>query len=160
MTYRATRKTRLNKYALKKPSFCCAPLCVLRTIDANFTAYYHSGWWSAAFSPASAGIPLTAVPYPLVSLLRCSCLRVTYSGQKHTAPSFCRVSLSSSSLRTSYPCRLPGKVFRRRYHQPTHGIVFAFRRSSLDRLSMSTFVTLSWGRLFTGCVYTKKSSYF
>lgn len=25
---------------------------------------------------------------------------------------------------------------------------------------MSTFVTLSWGRLFTGCVYTKKSSYF
>ncbi|SAS46041.1 Uncharacterised protein [Klebsiella pneumoniae] len=25
---------------------------------------------------------------------------------------------------------------------------------------MSTFVTLSWGRLFTDCVYTKKSSYF
>ena len=123
---------------------------------ANLNANQRLGWWPAAFSPASGGIPLTAGPYPLVSLRRCSCLRVTYSGQKHTGLSFCRVSLSSSSLRTSYPCRRPGKVFRRRYHQPTHGIVFSFRRWSRDRLSMSTFVTLSWGRLFTGCVHAKK----
>lgn len=127
---------------------------------ANLNANQHLGWWPAAFSPASGGIPLTAAPYLLASLRRCSCRRVTCSAQKRRAPSFCTASLFSSSLRTSYPCRLPGKVFRRRYHQPTHGIVFAFRRSSLDRLSMSTFVTLSWGRLFTGCVYTKKSSYF
>ena len=96
--------------------------------SANFTAYCHPGWWPAAFSPASGGIPLIAGPYPLASLRRCSCHRVTCSAQKRRAPSFCTVSLSSSSLRTSYPCRRPGKVFRRRYHQPTHGIVFAFRR--------------------------------
>ena len=95
---------------------------------ANLNANQHLGWWPAAFSPASDGNPLIAALYLLVSLHRCSCLRVTYSGQKHTELSFCRVSLSASSHRTSYPCRLPGKVFRRRYHQPTRGIVFAFRR--------------------------------